>query len=171
MDPKRLGIDGGSAGGYTTLAALAFTDVFTGGCSYYGVASLEALAGDTHKFESRYLDYLVGPYPEMKQVYKDRAPIENLDKLSAPLMLFQGLEDKIVPPNQVRLFFSFSFPKCQSLALLTFTSLILCLCVPFHQAQMMFDVCLEKKIPVALEMFEGEQVSARVSLFLSISLD
>ena len=124
VDRNRLAIDGGSAGGYTTLACLAFTDVFTAGCSLYGVASLEALAGDTHKFESRYLDYLVGPYPETKQIYKDRAPIENLEKFSAPLMLFQGLEDKIVPPNQ---------------------------------AQMMFDICLEKKIPAALEMFEGEQ--------------
>ena len=124
VDRNRLAIDGGSAGGYTTLACLAFTDVFTAGCSLYGVASLEALAGDTHKFESRYLDYLVGPYPETQQIYKDRAPIENLEKFSAPLMLFQGLEDKIVPPNQ---------------------------------AQMMFDICLEKKIPAALEMFEGEQ--------------
>jgi dipeptidyl aminopeptidase/acylaminoacyl peptidase len=105
VDPKRLAIDGGSAGGYTTLAALAFTDVFTAGCSLYGVASLEALAGDTHKFESRYLDYLVGPYPEKKDVYKERAPIENLEKLSSPLMLFQGLEDKIVPPNQAQMMF------------------------------------------------------------------
>lgn len=105
VDRTKMAIDGGSAGGYTTLACLAFTDVFTAGCSLYGVASLEALATDTHKFESRYLDYLVGPYPEMQDVYKQRAPIENLDKLSAPLCLFQGLEDKIVPPNQAQLMY------------------------------------------------------------------
>jgi len=105
VDPERMAIDGGSAGGYTTLACLAFTDVFSAGCSLYGVASLEALAGDTHKFESRYLDYLVGPYPEMQDVYKARAPIENLDGINAPLCLFQGLEDKIVPPNQAQMMF------------------------------------------------------------------
>lgn len=116
VDPSRLAIDGGSAGGYTTLACLAFTDVFSAGCSFYGVASLEALAGDTHKFESRYLDYLVGPYPELQDVYKARAPIENLGGIGAPLCLFQGLEDKIVPPNQAQMMFdackSKGLPAC-----------------------------------------------------------
>lgn len=102
-DPKRLAIDGGSAGGYTTLGALAFKDVFTAGCSLYGVASLEALASDTHKFESRYLDGLVGKYPEDKAIYKERAPIESVDTLNCPILLLQGDEDKIVPPNQAEL--------------------------------------------------------------------
>jgi len=102
-DPKRLAIDGGSAGGYTTLGALAFKDVFTAGCSLYGVASLEALASDTHKFESRYLDGLVGKYPEEKAIYKERAPIESVETLNCPILLLQGDEDKIVPPNQAEI--------------------------------------------------------------------
>ena len=102
-DGDRLAIDGGSAGGYTTLGALAFKDVFTAGCSLYGVADLGVLAGDTHKFESRYLDGLVGPYPEMKSVYDERAPINAVDQLSCPILLLQGDEDKIVPPNQAEL--------------------------------------------------------------------
>jgi len=103
VDPKRLAIDGGSAGGYTTLGALAFRKTFTAGCSLYGVASLEALASDTHKFESRYLDGLVGKYPEQKELYKERAPIEHVDQLDCPILLLQGDEDKIVPPNQAEL--------------------------------------------------------------------
>merc|ERR1719201_2600658 len=103
VDPKRLCIDGGSAGGYTTLGALAFKNVFTAGTSLYGVADLGALAGDTHKFESRYLDGLVGPYPEDKKVYDERAPINAVDQLSCPILLLQGTEDKIVPPNQAEL--------------------------------------------------------------------
>jgi len=99
-DPKRLAIDGGSAGGYTTLGALAFRDVFSAGCSLYGVADLEMLAGDTHKFESRYLDGLVGRYPEDKAIYQARAPIRSVDTLSCPILLLQGAEDKVVPPNQ-----------------------------------------------------------------------
>ena len=102
-DGARLAIDGGSAGGYTTLGALAFRDVFTAGCSLYGVADLGALAGDTHKFESRYLDGLVGPYPEKKALYDERAPINAVDRLSCPILLLQGDEDKIVPPNQAEL--------------------------------------------------------------------
>ncbi|EOD11808.1 hypothetical protein EMIHUDRAFT_427966 [Emiliania huxleyi CCMP1516] len=94
-DPKRLAIDGGSAGGYTTLGALAFKDIFTAGCSLYGVADLGCLAGDTHKFESRYLDGLVGKYPEDKQLYDERAPINAVDSLSCPVLLLQGDEDKI----------------------------------------------------------------------------
>lgn len=99
-DATRLAIDGGSAGGYTTLAALAFRDVFTAGCSLYGVADCSALAADTHKFESRYLDGLIGAYPAEKEVYDKRAPINSVDTLSVPILLLQGDEDKIVPPNQ-----------------------------------------------------------------------
>lgn len=100
IDPKRVAIRGGSAGGYTTLAALTFTDAFAAGASHYGIGDLEALARDTHKFESRYLDGLVGPYPEAKAVYEARSPIHHVDRLSCPVIFFQGLEDKVVPPNQ-----------------------------------------------------------------------
>jgi dipeptidyl aminopeptidase/acylaminoacyl peptidase len=100
-DEKRLVIRGGSAGGYTTLAALTFRpDVFAAGSSLYGVADAEALARDTHKFESRYLDGLIGPYPEAIELYRERSPIHHTDALSCPLILFQGLEDKVVPPEQ-----------------------------------------------------------------------
>ena len=102
-DPKKLAIDGGSAGGFTTLGALAFKDVFTAGCSLYGVADLAALAGDTHKFESRYLDSLVGAYPEEADLYAQRAPINAVDQLNCPILLLQGDEDKIVPLNQAQL--------------------------------------------------------------------
>lgn len=100
VDPERLAIKGGSAGGFTTLAALAFRDTFTAGSSLYGVADLEALARDTHKFESRYLDTLIGPYPERRDRYVERSPIHHLDGFDRPLVVFQGLEDEIVPPNQ-----------------------------------------------------------------------
>jgi dipeptidyl aminopeptidase/acylaminoacyl peptidase len=102
-DPDRLMISGGSAGGYTTLAALAFHDVFRAGASYYGIADLEALARDTHKFESRYLDQLVGPYPQDRQTYIERSPINAVDSFSAPVIFFQGEEDKVVPPNQAEM--------------------------------------------------------------------
>ncbi len=104
-DPQRLAIDGGSAGGYTTLAALTFHDVFQAGASYYGVSDLEALAKETHKFESRYLDSLVGPYPQRRDLYIERSPIHHTHLLSCPLLLLQGLEDKIVPPNQAEMMF------------------------------------------------------------------
>ena len=104
-DPERLAIDGGSAGGYTTLAALTFHDVFKAGASYYGVSDLEALAKQTHKFESRYLDSLVGPYPERRDLYLERSPINHTQLLSCPLLLLQGLEDEIVPPNQAEMMF------------------------------------------------------------------
>jgi len=104
-DKARLAIDGGSAGGFTTLGALTFRDVFTAGCSLYGVADLAALAEDTHKFESRYLDGLVGRYPEDAEVYEARAPIKHVEKLSCPILLLQGDEDKIVPPNQAEMMF------------------------------------------------------------------
>ena len=105
VDPERLAIDGGSAGGYTTLAALTFHDVFKAGASYYGVSDLEALARETHKFESRYLDALVGPYPECSSLYEERSPIHHTELLSCPLLLLQGLEDEIVPPNQAEVMF------------------------------------------------------------------
>ncbi|MBS1883600.1 MAG: S9 family peptidase, partial [Actinobacteria bacterium] len=100
VDGGRLAIRGGSAGGYATLCALVFHDEFAAGASYYGVADTEALARDTHKFESRYLDGLIGPYPERADLYRERSPIHFARRLSAPVILFQGLEDEIVPPNQ-----------------------------------------------------------------------
>ena len=103
VDGRRLAITGGSAGGYTTLSALTFRDLFGAGASHYGICDLEVLARDTHKFESRYLDSLVGPYPEQQAVYRQRSPIHFTDRLSCPLILFQGLEDKVVPPNQAEL--------------------------------------------------------------------
>ncbi len=99
-DPRKLIIRGGSAGGYTTLAALAFRDVFAAGASYYGVSDLEALATDTHKFESRYLDKLIGPYPKRKDLYEERSPIHHAEGLKAPVIFLQGAEDKVVPPDQ-----------------------------------------------------------------------
>src|SRR5258706_1719422 len=95
-----MAIRGGSAGGYTTLCALVFHNVFSAGASYYGVADLETLAQDTHKFESRYEDGLVGPYPEAAELYKQRSPVHFADRLSCPVILLQGLEDKVVPPSQ-----------------------------------------------------------------------
>jgi dipeptidyl aminopeptidase/acylaminoacyl peptidase len=103
VDGDRLCIDGGSAGGYTTLAALAFRDVFKAGASYYGVSDLTALATDTHKFEARYLDGLIGPYPEEAELYRMRSPINAVDQLSCPVIFFQGDEDKVVPPNQAEM--------------------------------------------------------------------
>jgi dipeptidyl aminopeptidase/acylaminoacyl peptidase len=105
VDGQRLAIRGGSAGGYTTLAALTFRDVFKAGASHYGICDLEALAKDTHKFESRYLDRLIGPYPERQDLYRERSPIHFTDRLSCPLILFQGLEDEVVPPAQAEAMF------------------------------------------------------------------
>ncbi len=103
VDGDRLVIAGGSAGGYTTLCALTFRDVFRAGASYYGVSDLEVLATDTHKFESRYLDSIIGPYPEARELYRARSPIHAVDQLSCPVIFFQGDEDKVVPPNQAEL--------------------------------------------------------------------
>ena len=100
VDGDRLLIRGGSAGGFTTLAALTFTDTFAAGASYYGIADLALLASDTHKFESRYLDGLVGPWPEAADVYAERSPLHHVDQLDRPVIVFQGLEDRVVPPNQ-----------------------------------------------------------------------
>jgi dipeptidyl aminopeptidase/acylaminoacyl peptidase len=100
VDGNRLAIRGGSAGGYTTLCALTFRNVFKAGASHYGISDLEALAKDTHKFESRYLDRLIGPYPDRRDLYVARSPIHFTDRLNCPMIIFQGLEDKVVPPNQ-----------------------------------------------------------------------
>jgi dipeptidyl aminopeptidase/acylaminoacyl peptidase len=103
VDGQRLAIRGGSAGGYTTLCALVFHHDFAAGASYFGVADCEALATDTHKFESRYLDGLIGPYPEDRDVYYARSPIHFADQLACPVILFQGLEDRVVPPSQAEM--------------------------------------------------------------------
>jgi dipeptidyl aminopeptidase/acylaminoacyl peptidase len=103
VDGNRLAIRGGSAGGYTTLCALTFRNVFRAGASYYGVSDLETFAKDTHKFESHYLERLVGPYPERRDLYWKRSPIHFVDQISSPMIIFQGLEDKVVPPSQAEL--------------------------------------------------------------------
>lgn len=103
VDKHRLAITGGSAGGYTTLCALTFGETFKAGASHFGVSDLEALTADTHKFESRYLDRLVGPYPQAREIYYERSPIHFTERLSCPVIFFQGLEDKVVPPNQAEM--------------------------------------------------------------------
>ncbi len=103
VDENRLAITGGSAGGYTTLCALTFRDVFGAGTSHFGVSDLKALTEETHKFESRYLDRLIGPYPERRDLYVERSPIHFTDRISCPVAFFQGLEDKVVPPSQAEL--------------------------------------------------------------------
>ena len=105
VNPEWLCIDGSSAGGYTTLAALTFCNTFSAGASLYGVSDLSALAEDTHKFESRYLDGLIGKYPRDKAIFDERCPILFTDKLNCPILLLQGTEDKIVPPNQAEQMF------------------------------------------------------------------
>jgi dipeptidyl aminopeptidase/acylaminoacyl peptidase len=105
VDGDRLIIHGGSAGGYTTLCALAFRDVFKAGASYFGISDLEVFRRDTHKFESRYDQHLIGPYPERRDLYRERSPIHFVDRISCPLILFQGMEDRVVPPNQAEMMF------------------------------------------------------------------
>lgn len=105
VDGDRMAIAGGSAGGYTTLASLTFRDVFKAGASYFGVSDLESLARDTHKFESRYLDSMVGPYPELVDRYHERSPMHHIEGLNNPVIFFQGLDDKVVPPNQAEMMF------------------------------------------------------------------
>lgn len=102
-DRDRLIIRGGSAGGFTVLSALTFRDVFAAGCSLYGISDLEALARDTHKFESRYMDSLVGPWPARADIYAERSPIHHVEDLECPVIVLQGLEDEVVPPNQSRM--------------------------------------------------------------------
>jgi dipeptidyl aminopeptidase/acylaminoacyl peptidase len=103
VDGERLIITGGSAGGYTTLAALAFRDAFKAGSCHFGLSDLMVFVNDTHKFESRYLDGLVGPYPARADLYRERSPLFSVDRIDVPLILFQGLDDKVVPPNQSEL--------------------------------------------------------------------
>ena len=103
VDGNRLAIAGGSAGGYTTLCVLTFRDEFKAGASYFGVSDLTIFVHDTHKFESRYLYSLIGPYPQAKELYHQRSPLFYADQLSSPVIFFQGLDDKIVPPNQAEL--------------------------------------------------------------------
>ena len=99
-DPKKVFISGGSAGGFTVLNALIHSNLFAAGADYYGVAELTALATDTHDFESRYLDSMIGPYPEKADLYNERSPLTHAEKLSTPIIIFQGTEDPIVPPSQ-----------------------------------------------------------------------
>ena len=119
-DGNRLIIRGGSAGGYTTLAALTFRDVFKAGASYYGISDIELLEQDCHKFESRYNDSLVGPYPERKDLYWQRSPIHFTERLSCPMILFQGLEDKVVPPNQAEMMYEAALKKGLPVAYVAF---------------------------------------------------
>ena len=119
-DPAQVAIRGSSAGGYTTLAALTFHAFFKAGASYYGVSDLAALARDCHKFESRYLDHLVGPYPAAEALYRSRSPIHFVDRLAVPLILFQGLDDKVVPPNQSEAMFNALDAKGLPVAYITF---------------------------------------------------
>ncbi len=120
VDAEKIVIRGSSAGGYTTLCALTFTAFFKGGASYYGVSDLQALLRDTHKFESRYLDRLVGPYPEAIERYQDRSPINAVDRLTCPVIFFQGLEDTIVPPQQAESMVNALRAKKLPVAYLTF---------------------------------------------------
>ena len=120
VDAKRLAITGGSAGGYTTLCALTFRDFFHAGASYFGVSDLELLARDTHKFESRYEERLVGPYPERLNLYRERSPINYVDRVSCPIILLQGLEDKIVTPDQSSRFYDAVRKKGLPTAFITF---------------------------------------------------
>jgi dipeptidyl aminopeptidase/acylaminoacyl peptidase len=119
-DPSRVAIHGGSAGGFTVLAALSQSDVFKAGASFYGVADLGALARDTHKFESRYLDNLVGPYPAAKDIYDARSPLNHLEGFAAPLIIFQGADDPIVPPNQAHMILNALRERQQPVAYLEF---------------------------------------------------
>ncbi len=104
-DAAKTIIRGGSAGGFTVLAALSFHDAFAAGSCHYGISDLEIMAKETHKFESRYLDRLIGPYPEAKDIYVERSPIYSVDKLTSPVLFLHGTEDKVVPPNQAEMMF------------------------------------------------------------------
>ena len=120
VNPHCLAIRGGSAGGYTTLSALTFRSFFHAGASHYGIGDLEALARDTHKFESRYLDRLIGPYPAAQALYRERSPINFIDRLSSPMILLQGTEDRAVPPAQAQAMFDAVRAKGLPVALLMF---------------------------------------------------
>ena len=120
IDADKVAIRGGSAGGYTTLAAMAFQDVFKAGASYFGISDLEILLQDTHKFESRYLDQLIGPFPEKKSVYIERSPIYSVNKIRSPLLILQGLDDVVVPPIQSQMIFDALKRNCIATAYLPF---------------------------------------------------
>ena len=105
-DKNQLIIRGSSAGGYTVLSALSFQQVFSAGASYYGISELSSLASDTHKFESFYLDQLIGPYPEAQAIYEQRSPINNSDQFNCPVIFFQGMEDKVVAKEQAEKMFA-----------------------------------------------------------------
>lgn len=120
VDGRRLAISGGSAGGFTVLAALTFRQVFTAGSSYYGIGDLEALAHETHKFESRYLDRLIGPYPAQRDLYRERSPLYHVERLQTPILLLQGAQDPVVPPNQAERMFEAVRSKGLPCALLLF---------------------------------------------------
>ncbi len=157
-DPERLIIKGGSAGGYTTLAALTFRDVFKAGVSYYGVSDLEALVSDTHKFEARYLDQLIGPYPEKKDLYLKRGPIHHIDKLSCPLLLLQGADDKVVLPNQAEMMYKALLKKGIPVSYLLFENeghgfrmaetIKKCLEAELYFYTKIFQIPLSEEIPV-----------------------
>jgi len=121
VDPQRCLIRGGSAGGYTVLSALTFTDSFQAGASLYGIGDLETLAKDTHKFESRYMDSLIGPYPERRDIYLERSPIHHAGGLNCPVIFLQGLEDKVVPPNQAEMMVKLLQDKGIKVAHITFS--------------------------------------------------
>ncbi len=120
VDAERVVITGGSAGGYSTLRALVSTEIFAAGISRYGIADLTALAKDTHKAESRYLDGLIGPYPEKEALWKQRSPLNSLDDLSTPMLILQGDQDKVVPPNQAQMMAEAVRAKGLPVALLLF---------------------------------------------------
>lgn len=120
VDPERVVIRGGSAGGYTTLCALTFRTFFKAGASHYGIGDLEALATDTHKFESRYLDRLIGPYPAAAALYRERSPVHFTERLASPMILFQGAEDRAVPPSQAQAMFDAVRAKGLAVAYLLF---------------------------------------------------
>jgi dipeptidyl aminopeptidase/acylaminoacyl peptidase len=120
VDPRRMAITGGSAGGFAALCALTFHQVFSAGASYYGISDLELLAKDTHKFESRYLETLIGPYPERRDIYVARSPIHWTQKLNCPVILFQGLDDPVVPPAQAEIMVAALRQRGLPVAYLTF---------------------------------------------------
>jgi dipeptidyl aminopeptidase/acylaminoacyl peptidase len=141
-DGERAVITGGSAGGYTVLAALVRSDlhgeVFRGGASHYGVSDITALARDTHKFESRYLDWLIGPYPERADLYRERSPLTHAERLNRPVIFFQGAQDRVVPPNQT---------------------------------EMMVEALRRRGIPVGYLLFDGEQHGFRRAETIKRALD
>ncbi len=157
VDTNRLIIKGGSAGGYTALAALAFRNVFHAAVSYYGMSDLECIVKETHRFEARYGDLLVGPYPEKKQLYEELSPIHYADKIAFPTLFFHGLEDKIVPPDQSKKMFAALKRNGVTTALLLFekeghgfqraSNLKHCLEAEEYFYSQIFGLSLPKKIP------------------------